>query len=110
MINLAYGLRDVIPDNATGAFGARLIVSQDGWVDFLPDRVDTYGDKAFLDVLNTVLPIPVLKDVIASKLQAHEIDTRKERLVTIFVDDNVSVVANTNGSAGYLYLSAWSTT
>jgi hypothetical protein len=37
----AWGLKYVVPDNAIAAWGARTIVTQQGDVDFLPDRQGT---------------------------------------------------------------------
>ncbi len=103
-MNLNYGLRDVIPDDATGAFGARLIVTQDGHVDLVRDRIDFHGDTTKLDLL---VPWGILRSIIESKLKSYEIDTRLSQQVTLFDEMGVTFVCNSNASAGYLYVSGW---
>lgn len=110
MKTLQWGLRDVIPDDPTGAWGARAIITQDGDVDFPPDRCDSINPGDFLTRLERVMPLPTLRYIISNKLKAREIDTRVARNVIIYVDADISIVCNSNGSGGYLYISAWSTT
>jgi hypothetical protein len=47
---LAWGYADAAPEDATSAWGARATVTQDGWVDILPDRVDLAGPPTILGV------------------------------------------------------------
>lgn len=111
--DLAFGLRDAVPDTATAAWGGRFIVTMDGHVDLPYDRSSAVGDdearKALLDKLRSTFPSEMLFKVIRSKLLARELDTRVERDVVLFDDNGIKVVANTHASAGYLYVAAWVT-
>jgi hypothetical protein len=111
-VALEYGLGHAVPDDAPAAWGGRFIVTQDGHVDLPYDRHDVYhadgvDATAFLALLQATFPLPQLRSVIAAKLKAGEIQTRVDRLHTIFEDDELCVQANTNASAGYLYVAAW---
>ena len=108
---LTFGLGRVVPDGVA-AWGARFIVTQDGHVDLPWDRHDLFvpdGEdrQAFLDWLQATLPMSTLRQVISSKLKSREIGTREAQVHTLFNDNNLMVQADTNASAGYLYLAAW---
>jgi hypothetical protein len=104
MINLAYGLRDVIPDDARGAVGMRMIVTQDGLVDIVWDRCDAWGNFALLE---EHFPIATMRKVIQGKLFNYEILTRENKVHTLFADGPVTFLANAQDSGGYLYVSGW---
>lgn len=110
--NLGFGLGREVPDTARAAWGARLIISMDGWVDYLANRTDAVGSEdaklALFDKLNSTFPIDTLRKVVRSKILAGEIDNRN-RTVVLFDDDGLKIVANTNASYGYLYVAAWET-
>lgn len=114
MKNLAFGLGRVVPDDVEAAWGGRFIITMDGHVDLPLDRTSAVGDddaKArLLSKLDATFPSEMLYRVIKSKLLARELDTRVARDVVLFDDDGLKVVANTNASAGYLYVAAWATT
>lgn len=113
MKQLAYGLSSSVPKTATAAWGARLIVTANGYVDFVPDRIDAVGNPEaradLFDKLSTTIPTATLTKIISSKLLSRELDTREAREVVLFDDDGVKVVADTLASAGYLYIAAWAT-
>jgi hypothetical protein len=110
---LGYGLRDAVPETATAAWGARLIITMDGYVDFVHDRTDAVGEdgprRALLDKLTATVPGAMLARIIKEKILAGEIDSRVERDVVLFDDDGLKIVANTNASCGYLYVAAFET-
>lgn len=108
--DLMFGLNYGVP-HARARWGARLIVSQDGWVDFVPGRNSDVGEPdalaALFAAMDERIPMRQLADLIAEKLRAGELRTRERRLVTIFDDGDVVVLGNTNASHGYLYLTAY---
>jgi hypothetical protein len=106
-----WGLTAAIPADAPAAFGARLIVTQDGTTDLLFDRMDIGGEdradrQRLADLLNAGR-LRAMRDVVEDLLASFIMDTRKGEPFVIFEDDGVLAVANTNGSAGYCYVSAW---
>lgn len=111
MINkVPYGLTGAIPDDAVAAWGARAIVSQEGYVQLPADQQGgDGGDLAgiLLDVLKERLPRLELVAVLGDALRAGWLHCRRTEDVVLFMDDVLTVVANTNGSDGYCYLAAW---
>lgn len=97
-----------VPENAVAAWGARLIVTQDGLVDLVPGR---YGFDRLLtsDELKTLdrYPLTQLLDDIEQQLQDGTINTRVAEEIVFYDDDELCVWGNSNGSAGYFYVTAW---
>lgn len=124
-LHLRFGLNDVWPESAQATWGCRLIVTQDGYVDFVPDRQDMAGQDPWRGYLhkglNNVLPIPALKDRVSWLLRNGFMQTRVQEDFVLYmgpipyywserdrdVNDHLTIVANTNASAGYCYVSAW---
>jgi hypothetical protein len=108
-----YGLTHVVPDNAIAAWGARLIVTQDGGVDFVSDRQGADGaksDKAWLFQLLTLRLNPAeLQALLADLLRAEIMHTRVAEDFILHMGDELVIHANTNASAGYCYVTAWLT-
>lgn len=104
---LAYGLRDAVPDTAIAAWGARAIIGQDGHVDIPFDRQDMVGDSTAMRFALEAIPPGRLREIIQSKLANREILTREAERVTLFDNGQITVVANSNASAGYLYIAAY---
>ena len=105
-----WGASWLVPDGAPAAWGARLIVTQTGDVDMLPDRQNAVGDDDAVSVLLGLLNGGINKAWIGELtrlLKAYEVRTREEREVTLYEDDLVAVRGNTNGSGGYFYVAAW---
>jgi hypothetical protein len=101
-----------LPDVAvTAAWGCRAIVNSGGMVDVLPDRQGCFGDEQAVTELIEQLNTGGLGDrwrAEASRLLVDGTlrgDTGRE--VELLDEDGVRVVANTNGSAGYLYVIAY---
>lgn len=105
---LEFGLNDVVPSNASAAWGARLIFPDD----LVPNRQSLFatndaaraalilwlnGDKAIAHALNN-----------ARKLaKRYEITPNQDKLVVLYEDDKGKIVANPNASYGYLYCAGW---
>ncbi len=107
----AYGLAYVVPADALAAWGARLIVNQDGATDFVHDRQGSdRGDHSseLFDLLRERFPIADMHDLLAELLADFTMDTRTGEDFIFYLDDRLVVHANTNGSAGYCYITAWS--
>ncbi len=106
----AWGLSYVIPENAVAAWGMRLIVTQQGDVDMVPDRQG--GDAGphtaeLLALLDQRVPLRQLNDTISTLLKGFQMHTRAAEDFILHMDDRLCIHANTNGSAGYCYVTAW---
>ena len=110
-LKLMFGYNPV-PTDAVAAWGARWIVTQDGYIDQVPDRMSTAGPKPQVDKLlghlNTVVLMQPRKKL-AELLRSGEVHTRRAFEVELYRDDKVTVVGNTNASAGYFYVTAYTT-
>lgn len=107
--SLPFGYNAGLPAGVRAAWGARLIVRQDGYTDFLHDRQGGFG-SADSPTLHPWLDGGVLKEARerASELLAcYRMNTRQAEEFVLVDDRFGKVVGNTNGSAGYLYLAAW---
>lgn len=121
----AYGLAYVVPDDAIAAWGARLIVTQQGDVDFLPDRQGSDGgehSRHLMNLLGERFPLPTMRQLLRTLLrgtymhdgaEGHvglekvQMHTREADDFILHLDDRLVVHANTNASAGYCYVTAW---
>jgi len=106
----AWGQPQVVPSTALAAWGARLIVTQNGDVDFLPDRQGSdEGEHSsdLLAVLNERFPVPTMRDLLGVLLRCYDMQTRQAEDFIIYMDDRLTVHANTSGSYGYCYVTAW---
>lgn len=110
MTKLAFGYHAGLPDGVTAAWGARLIVQQDGYTDLLWNRQGNHGDGDALDALHAWLNGGALKaarEKASALLVAYEMRTREAAEFVLYEDDRGRIVGNTNASAGYLYIAAW---
>lgn len=110
VITVPYGLGHVIPDTALAAWGMRAIVRQDGGFDILGDRMGTDGgphSRDLLMLLNQRLPMDEVRDICGEFLIEGIMHTREAEDFILYSDDVLTVHANTNASAGYLYITAW---
>jgi hypothetical protein len=105
--SLEYGLAGVVPADATGAWGCRAIVTQDGQVDLAADRIDRKGDPVILERLKEQFPLPTLIDTLAGLLRSGRMNTRVAEQFTLYRSDDLHVVADTAASSGYCYVAAW---
>lgn len=104
-LQLSFGYNAAIPDDAIAAWGARFIITQDGYVDFVPDRTDAVGDtEKLFPMLEATYPLDRLRGDISDKLRLGEIHTREAKEIIFFDNGEVLVVGNSNASAGYFYV------
>lgn len=106
-VGLDYGADELVPTATPSAFGARLIIDQDGHVDMVHDRVDRYGDTRVIDLLEARCPWATLRTLISGALQNRILDTRRAGAHVLFIDEVLTIACDTKASAGYLYLAAW---
>jgi len=107
-----YGLQGAVEPGSTAVWGARFIVNQDGHVDLPHDRhkvvYSTPKDRdRLLDSLQAVYPLGKLHQRISQGLVEREIDTRVAADIILVENEDVRMVGNTNGSAGYFYVTAY---
>ncbi len=106
----AFGLHSVIPDDALAAWGMRMIVTQRGDADIVPDRMGSDEgphSQRLLDLLNERVRLPEVRDMVGELLRAHVMVTTKGEDFILYMDDEITVHANTNASFGYCYVTAW---
>jgi hypothetical protein len=109
-LNVPYGQAGIVPAAALAAWGARLIVTQQGDVDFVADRQGTDGGEhsaELLDILNRTYGVNRLRQDIGDLLRNGSMQTRTARDFTLHSDTRLEVHANTNASVGYCYVTAW---
>jgi len=104
-----FGYNAGLPVDRTVAWGARLIVTQDGHVDFVYDRQAAIGAeeprRRLLDHLNgNAVPI---ERIIGDLLRRGEMRIAVAQEFTVYADSVVVVKANTNASYGYCYVVAY---
>lgn len=107
---LQWGLPDAVPLNATCVWGCRAIVTQDGYIDIVPDRVDRLGSTVIFDLLNSQFPPAKLAESLAALLRSGQMSTRRQERFVLYESAILTVAADTLASAGYCYVAAWTTT
>lgn len=105
---LGWGARDLVPEEAKAAWGARLIITQSGDVDIVHDRQDVVGvsDDAKTNLLSQ-LNASSWRENLSNMLKSYQVSTREEAEVVVYENDWIAVKGNSNGSAGYFYIAAW---
>lgn len=105
---MQWGYRNGFPDDVTDGWGARGILER-GEVDLLRDRQDHFGDvdkaNKFCAAFN--FNKDKWRKNVKELCDRGEIDPSKTNHVTIYEDEDIIVVGNTQGSFGYLYLAGW---
>jgi hypothetical protein len=108
-VSLQFGYNAGLQEGRTVAWGARLIVTQDGHVDFVHDRQSLIGPdeprRRLLDYLNGN-DIPIERRI-ADMLQRGVMRTSVAQEFTVCTDGVVVIKANTNASCGYCYVVAY---
>lgn len=106
---LEWGQHELVPTDARTAWGARLLVTQDGQVDVVPDRMGCAGEDRdeFLLLLTEQFPVPRLLGALFELLTSGHMNTREARDFTLHDSADLEVHANTKASAGYCYVTAW---
>lgn len=107
-MKLSFGFSEGVPEHVERAWGARLIVTQDGYVDFVHDRQSFSGNGAEDELL------PLLREhfsavvgAASAMLSTGEIKTRIGGEVILYASDDFIVKGDTKGSGGYLYVCAF---
>lgn len=105
---LRFGLNP--PEDVETAWGARWIISPVGDVESVWDRVDAIGPTErrhqLLDYLNMrVRDAP--QQTARRLLERGELSWSVDMAVTLYEDQEVTVVGNPRRSFGYLYVGAW---
>lgn len=107
-MRLRFGYR--VPDGVTAAWGARLIVTQDGDVDLVYDRQDAVGPdaerRALVDYLNGTVN-GEWKGALSALLSHGVVNTRRAKEVIVYDDDRMRIEGNSNASGGYFYVVAY---
>lgn len=109
-LSLPFGASAYLLPGTKAAWGARLIVTQQGDVDFVWDRQGADGDEALKAETLAWLNGGVIRDVIdqaADMLRKRVILTNEACGAWLYEDRRGVVLGNTNGSCGYLYVVAW---
>lgn len=104
-MRLAFGHK--VHEGVRAAWGARLIVGQDGHVDLVHDRQDAQGDWADLKTWLDGGALREALDNLSDMLKSYEVKTREDSPVTLYRDDDGKIVGNTNASGGYFYIAGW---
>jgi hypothetical protein len=99
---LTFGYNAGLPDGVRAAWGARFIFPDD----LLHDRTGIFGDEADRKALIEWLNSGVLRDTRDAARNAG-LRPEEDREVVLYEDDKGKVVANPNGSYGYLYVAGW---
>ncbi len=110
-IDPPFGLAGVTPLGVRAVWGARLIALQTGFVDFVADRQGCAGIEdargELLELLTREVPMGELLAKIVAALVDGTLDTRQDSPLVVWDGPRVRVHANTNGSGGYVYLTAY---
>jgi hypothetical protein len=106
---LQWGLAGAVPADATSAWGCRAIVTQDGYVDVVPDRIGQQGTTLIYHLLDTQFPMPELTGSLRRLLSSGQMSTRRRKQLELYKSAALTVVADTLASAGYCYVAAWTT-
>ena len=96
--------------NTDAAWGARMI-TQGAFLDFVGDRQSlAYRSEEARDELTSALDgwvIKQMREVYKRKFERYEVSPNYEHEFVIYEGKRIKALANTNGSHGYLYISAW---
>jgi hypothetical protein len=76
---LPWGLAGAVPPDATSAWGCRAIVTQDGYVDLVPDRIGEQGTTVICDLLDTQFPMPELTGSLRRLLRSGQMSTGRRQ-------------------------------
>lgn len=100
---LTFGYNQGMPVGVDTAWGARAILSSDGYIDIPPDRQQVVGirKELLIGYLNDEFNMGHLRQKVKEEVQPWEEDST----YTLFEDDIVSVKCRAAG--GYLYLCAY---
>ena len=112
----AFGAHRLQPDGLRAVYGGRWIVSQDGYVDIVPDRQVVEGPNKgeLIDWLNGTDgsgreygSLHSARLAAGRLLNDYVLKTRERSPVILYQDERGTIVADTNASGGYLYVTGW---
>jgi hypothetical protein len=109
MNNQIWGL-NAHPEDSPAYWGARAILtSGKNPIDFVPNRQSGGGDlfSVLASLLNDAGGLKIAQARVRALLDTWQMSSRESKLFTLVDNDMMTMVANTNGSYGYLYISAW---
>jgi len=109
--NYPWGL-GLQPDDAPAYWGARAILGSyrdKSPIDLLPDRQGGGGPlfSVLASLLNDAGGLKVAQARVAALLNNYIMSSTKAQEFTLIDNDMMKMVADTRGSHGYLYISAW---
>jgi hypothetical protein len=111
-LKLDFGYNRGIPTDAKAAWGARLIINQDGMVDIVPDRLGFADDsepeakEKLRGHLNGVVGKAPF-DQLRTWLIDRTVSTRDDVEHVLFDDGTARVIGSAQSSAGYFYIVAF---
>lgn len=109
-IDTRWGLRAIAPDDARAVWGARTILEA-GSFSIVNNRQDIHGITAgdckdLAAALNTRI-LDDCRQVVSNLLRSSQMRGNEREQFELYDDTYFRVVANTQGSCGYLYVTAW---
>lgn len=111
---LAFGYSKGLPEGVRAAWGARVIAYQTGALDFVPNRQGFGGPDGdpgpeATEALGAFVNANCGKAMerASELLKSYEMSTRESQAFILHCDGTGMIVGNTNASAGYLYLAAF---
>ena len=104
-----FGAHALQPDGLSAVYGGRWIVTQDGYTDLVPGRHGVHGDdtEALMAWLNDDRALHSARRTAEDLLKSYRMKTREAAPFILYEDRKGVIVANTNASAGYLYVTGW---
>ena len=103
-----FGAHRLQPDGLRAVYGGRWIVTQDGYVDIVWDRHSIEGaDKNPLMEWLNGMALGAAREKASDFLKRRLLKTRERSPVILYCDDRGAIVADTNASGGYLYVTGW---
>jgi hypothetical protein len=98
------------PEDSPGCWGARAILqSGSNPIDIVGNRQDADGPLfgVLASLLNDAGGLKVAQARVRELQNTWQMSSSESKLFTLVDNDMMTMVANTNGSHGYLYISAW---
>ena len=109
VIDTRWGLRAIAPDDARAIWGARTILEA-GSFSIVSNRQDINGESAdckiLADALNTWI-LEKCRQTVSELLRTDQMRASQRNQFELYDGPSFRVVANTQGSCGYLYVTAW---
>ena len=102
-----FGAHALQPDGLRAVYGGRWIVQQDGYTDLVPGRHGTEGEDGGLLAWLNGGALGAAREAAGRMLRNYTLKTRERSPVILFQDKTGVIVADTNASAGYLYVTGW---